>query len=143
VTPKKSRNWRIERHLEFRKTHPERLGAYKIVRPVHSFYPFAHLIFNRPDSYITYNPLNMLALYKSVDGVLTDRVHSGVAALSFGKPAWVERVDDRFALFDRVPFEHKNGFFLPNPDAIEVAYQRVTDWLKGPFAETLGFTSAS
>jgi hypothetical protein len=138
LTPRPARHWRITRHLEHRKPHARKVGDYAIVRPVHSFYPLPHLIFNRPGSYLSYNPRNVLALYKGVDAVVTDRVHSAVAGLAFDKPAMVAAVDGRYALFDKLNLDTKNGFFLPNPKAIERERQRLMAWLTGPFADKIG-----
>lgn len=132
--------WRFKRHLEYRTSLPISIGKYGILRPVHGFYPLPHLIFSKPNSYITYNPLNMLGVYKSVEAVVTDRVHAGIAALSFGNPASVEQVDGRFAIFDTLPLERRGGVFLPNPDAVNSEYDRLAQWLTGSYAKAIGLS---
>lgn len=127
------RKWRWIRHTEFRKHHPTSVGRWKIYRPVHSFNRFPHLIFSRPDSFISYNPKVFLSIYKCCDAVFTDRVHAGVAALSFGRPAHVIGIDNRFDLFDAVGLDKVNGFFLPNDETLAEHYQNVMKWLRTDF----------
>ncbi|WP_352821775.1 polysaccharide pyruvyl transferase family protein [Mesorhizobium sp. M0898] len=97
-----------------------------------------HLTFSRRDSYITYNPLNFLSIYKYCDGVLTDRVHAGVAGLSFGKPARVLKVDRRFELFSKAPLTVVNGVFTLDKERLHQEYQRHCDWLRTDFAGSIG-----
>jgi hypothetical protein len=122
--------WRIARHLEFLRSAPEAVGGFDIVRPVHSFYPLPHLTFNRPNSFISYNPLNFLSVYRHCEMVFTDRVHAAVAALSFGRPAHVVRVDDRFELFRRIGVQRNEaGVLTLERSEIDQAYGAVRDWL--------------
>lgn len=95
--------WNVQRHFEWMQRHQTRVGAFQIVRPVHGFYPSPHLTHSKPNSYITYNPKIFLQMYASSEGVITDRVHAAVAACSFGRPAHVIPLDNRFKLFDRGP----------------------------------------
>lgn len=138
LTEMPARNWRITRHFEHRKRYDTMVGDYGIVRPVHSFYPLPHLIFNRANSYLSYNPHMMLGLYQGVDAVVTDRVHAAVAGLSYGKPAMVAEVDGRYALFDKLPLGNQNGFFVPDTAAFDAEYDRLVSWLTGPFATKIG-----
>ncbi|RWC35148.1 MAG: polysaccharide pyruvyl transferase family protein [Mesorhizobium sp.] len=126
--------WRGARHLDFLRRHPQRLGQWRIVRPVHGQYPFNHLTFGRPASYTTYNPLSFLAVYKGCSGVVTDRVHAGVAALAFNKPAWVQRLDGRYELFRHAPVQKRGDFLVIRPDALQAEWLRHTSWLRGVFA---------
>ncbi|MET3598506.1 polysaccharide pyruvyl transferase family protein [Martelella mangrovi] len=132
------RQWRLMRFFEHRRASPDNVGPWKVVRPVHSFSPLPQLIFSKANSYISYNPFNFLAIYKYCAGVLTDRVHAGVAGLSFGKPVRVEQVDGRFKLFERVPVIHENGFMHLAPGALEPFHLELTDWLKSDFAAAVG-----
>lgn len=131
-------NWKLWRHLEHRRSHPRQLAEYTIVRPVHSFYPLPHLLFSKPESYISYNPQNMLGLYSSVEAVITDRIHAGVAGLSFGKPAFVQELDERGAIYSKLPFEKRGGFMLPNDALIDEEYAKILGWLNGPFSKAIG-----
>ena len=126
--------WRYLRFLDYRNPVPNKLGAWQIVRPVQGFAFHPDLIYSRKNSYITYNPNNFLAIYKYCQGVITDRVHSGVAGLSFGKPVMVEKVDSRFALFDKLPIKHKNGFMTLEPKQLEPFYEELVEWLLNDFA---------
>lgn len=65
-------------------------------------------------------------------------MHSGVAGLSFGKPVIVEKVDSRFALFDRLPLTHKNGFMMLEEGKLEAFYEKTITWLSGDYAKAIG-----
>ncbi|MER9242377.1 polysaccharide pyruvyl transferase family protein [Mesorhizobium sp. M0633] len=129
--------WKLERHADFRHTYQETLGPWKVIRPVHGLYPFPYLTFSRPNSYITYNPLNMLAIYKYCDGVVTDRVHAGVAALSFGRPARIVPVDTRFDLFSHAPIKRVGGVFQIDERALEREYERHSAWIRNQFLDSI------
>jgi hypothetical protein len=125
--------WKFSRHLDFAARRPTEVAGRKVVRPVHSFYPSPHLIFSRPNSYISYNPANFLSIYRNCEGVITDRVHAGVAALSFGKPALVSRLDGRYALFEKVPLERNGDVVRLAPAALDKIYDEHMDWLRTDF----------
>lgn len=139
VWPKKrtfyEKYWRFFRFLDYKKVVPERLGKWKVIRPVQGFTFHPDLTYSRKNSYISYNPSNFLSIYKYSDGVVTDRVHSGVAGLSFGKPVIVEKVDSRFALFDRVPLKFKNDFMYLEEGALDPFYEKLVNWLSGDYAK--------
>lgn len=130
-------NWRIERQFEHRRSFPEKIGEYRIIRPVHGFYPFPHLIFSKNNSFISYNPFNFLSVYKSCKLVVTDRVHAGVAALSFGNPAHVQKRDGRFAIFDAAELEVRNGTFMPDEEKFDMHYKRLGKWIREDFASAI------
>ena len=125
--------WKFGRHLDFAARRPKALAGRKLVRPVHSFYPSPHLTFSRPNSYISYNPANFLSIYRNCEGVITDRVHAGVAALSFGKPALVSRLDGRYALFEKVPLERNGDVVRLAPAALDDIFAEHMDWLRTDF----------
>jgi hypothetical protein len=125
--------WRVARLLEYRRKSPSTLGRWDIIRPVHSFTRMPVQAFSKQNSYITYNPENFLAIYKHCDGVLSDRVHAGVAGLSFGKPVQIEKVDTRFALFEKLPIEHAAGFMKLAPHALDPFFEEVSKWLSNDF----------
>lgn len=129
--------WKLDRHLDFSRTHQATLGRWKVVRPVHGLYPFPYLVFSRPNSYITYNPLNMLAIYKYCDGVVTDRVHAGVAALSFGRPVRIVPVDTRFDLFSHAPIKRVEGMFEIDEPALKEQYERHASWIRNEFLDSI------
>ena len=122
--------WNLARHVDFLTSVPRSVNGFEVVRPVHSFYPLPHLTFNRPNSFITYNPLNFLSIYRHCEIVFTDRVHAAVAALSFGKAAHVVRVDDRIELFKRIGVaRNAAGVMTLEPAEIDREYAAVRDWL--------------
>ena len=129
--------WKLSRHFDFAADYPTTLNGRTIVRPVHSFYPLPHLIFSRKNSYISYNPKNFLSIYKGCEGVVTDRVHAGVAALSFGKPALVTRLDGRYALFERAPLERKGDVVRLDPAALDAIYADHMTWLRTDFHDAI------
>lgn len=135
------KKWRFARMFEYRRPSADKLGPWTIIRPVQAFSPLPRLTFSKANSFISYNPNNFLAIYKYCQGTLTDRVHAGVATLSFGKAAKVERVDTRFTLFDRVPVKDVNGFMTLEPGALDPLYAEVSTWLSGPFAEAAKLVS--
>lgn len=129
--------WGLSRHLEVNKKYPTELGNWNIVRPVHGFYPLPHLIFSRPQSYISYNPLNFLSIYKYCEGVVTDRVHAGVVTLSFGHPAYVVEVDSRFGLFEAGNVEKQGDTMFLRKVTLDQAYQKHFTWLQNDFAAAI------
>lgn len=129
--------WKVRRHFDFMAQYPRELGGCSVVRPVHSFYPLPHLSFSRPNSYISYNPRNFLAIYRNCEGVITDRVHAGVAALSFGKPALVTKLDGRYALFKRAPLERKGDVVRLEPGALDALYAEHMAWLRTSFRDAI------
>ncbi len=110
------------------------LGEYDIVRPVHGFYPSPHLQFARPCSSITYNPLNFLAIYAGCTAAITDRVHVGVAALSFGNLARIASLDTRYAMFERAPVIRDGDFLRIDPEGLEREYKSIMSWLAETFS---------
>lgn len=134
VEPRKARNWRFARHIDFMRTYETEVGGYDIVRPVHGFYPSPHLTFARPGSFITYNPLNFLAIYAHCEAVVTDRVHAGVAALSHGNPAYVSSIDSRYAIFERAPVTRHGDFLVLDAARLEEEYKTVLAWLSEAFS---------
>lgn len=137
--PKNKLPWRIARHLEWRRGLPSRIANVEVVRPVHGLYPFAHLTFSKPNSYASYNPISFLGLYRSCVACVTDRVHAGVAALSFGRPANIVRLDDRYAIFERAPLNKlSNGFFELSNSGLEKELTDVRQWLRGQLLPAIG-----
>jgi hypothetical protein len=130
--------WKFSRHWDFTNSYPTELNGRTVVRPVHSFYPSPHLIFSRPNSYISYNPRTFLSVYKGCEGVITDRVHAAVAALSFGNPALVTKLDGRYALFERAPLERKGDVVRLPRAALEEMRADHLHWLRNDFADALG-----
>lgn len=107
---KTTNKWGIRRHFEFLRRYPEFLGEYQIVRPVHDIgYKFSHLNFARPNSFLSYNPLSYLSVYKSVPLTVSNRVHAVVPALSYGNKAVYVGATERNALLDRLGLKNYIG----------------------------------
>ena len=136
VNKRKNYLYSMYRHFQFIKYHPGEILNKKILRTVHDIsYKFSHLNFARDNSYLSYNPLNYLSLYKNSELTISDRVHACVAALSFNKPAvlvgdWGERAE----LFQKLKIEKKNNVFLPTlENQINQEYTLYIDWIKDVF----------
>ena len=126
----------VLRHLDFLRKHPIKLHSKKIIRTVHDIsYKFLHLNFGRKNSYLSYNPLNYLPLYKNCELTISDRVHACVASLSFNKPAmlvgdWGERAE----LFQRFNIQKVNNVILPTLEQqINQEYIEYVNWIKNVF----------
>ncbi|WP_301751156.1 polysaccharide pyruvyl transferase family protein [uncultured Erythrobacter sp.] len=137
VGPQNKSNWRIRRQFDFRRSYPTTLGEFDIVRPVHSFYPSPHLLFARPSSFITYNPLNFIAIYANCAAVITDRVHAGVAALSHGKPAYVTSLDTRYAIFEHAPVTRSGDFLELDKEMLDTRFSEIKLWLAQAYQSLL------
>jgi hypothetical protein len=107
----KARMWNVRRHLQWLRPRPAEVDGVLLVRPIHDIgYRFPHLNFASPNSYLSYNPLGYLAIYKAVDATITDRVHAAVASLAFGKPVHYLGSDPRDSIFDRPSiFKRESG----------------------------------
>jgi hypothetical protein len=98
------------RHLNFMRPQQDMLDTHKIVR-VHQDLSthFYHIKFSHPNSFMSFNLLSYLALYKSADFTVTDRVHSCAASVAFGKPARLYSDSPRAAIFHRLGYKWKTG----------------------------------
>jgi hypothetical protein len=102
----KPKHYNIKRHFEWRRKFEKDVNGVKIIRPIQDIgYKFSHLNFARPNSYLSYNPLNYLSIYKSANLTISDRVHSVVPTLSFGNPAVFLGATLRSKLFDRMDLD--------------------------------------
>lgn len=85
---------------------PESIGDYKIIRPTHKIsYRYAFELFAKKNVYVSEIPDGYLNLYRNTFLNLTDRVHSAVASLVFGKPTRLFTRSKRANLFARVGTE--------------------------------------
>ncbi len=106
----------FSRHLErFRRDYPESLGTHDIVRVHQGFNPdMTWFNYGKPNSFVSYNPLCYLAVYKGCDFVVSDRVHACAAALAYGHPARLLEVNDRIGIFSRMGIiRDTNGVMRP------------------------------
>ena len=129
--------FRFTRYLPINASLDDDLSGLDLIRPAHSFNRSALSIFNGPNTYLTYNPLVFLAIYKYCYGTVTDRVHSGVAALSFGNDACVFNNHARFPLFARFGLEQKRhpdskefDLIAADKDNVERKYEETCHWLE-------------
>ena len=104
------------RHFErFRDDYLTALGTHDIVRVHQGFNP-AMTWFNYgvPNSFVSYNPLCYLAVYKGCDFVVSDRVHACAASLAYGHPARLVGDNDRIGIFARMGIKRdEKGVMMP------------------------------
>ncbi|MGV0715793.1 polysaccharide pyruvyl transferase family protein [Mycolicibacterium sp. XJ662] len=85
------------------KRRPSELGGYTVVRPEHRSNPPMHWkSYGSPNGYMADEPWSYLALYKSAEATLSDRVHACVAAMAHGRPAMLFNSSPRGSLVERV-----------------------------------------
>ena len=104
------------RHLErFRRDYPSSLGTHDIVRVHQGFNPdMTWYNYGMPNSFVSYNPLSYLAVYKGCDFVVSDRVHACAAALAYRHPARLLGDNDRIGIFARMGIKRStNGVMMP------------------------------
>ena len=107
------------RHLErFRGDYLSSLGTHDIVRVHQGFNPaMTWFNYGAPNSFVSYNPLCYLAVYKGCDFVVSDRVHACAAALAYGHPARLVGDNDRVGIFSRMGIlRDKGGVMVPLPE---------------------------
>lgn len=82
---------------------PDYLGPYNIIRPTHcSSHRYARELFIKRNTYVSEVPDGYLNLYKNTSLNLTDRVHSAVASLVWGRPTRLFTQSKRAALLAKV-----------------------------------------
>lgn len=127
-----TRLWRFQQHLEwisvFQTKH--HIKGFDIVRPVQGLSGFPHKNFGKPNSYTSFNPLCYLGVIKSSAAVVSDRVHAGVAGLSFNRAVHIRPVDGRFDLFTDIPLETDGPFWRLDPSFIDKAYDDALNWVR-------------
>lgn len=103
--------WRLWRHLEWMtKTYPKSIKGYEIIRPVHDIgYKFSHLNYARANSFLSYNPLIYLSLYKGASLTVTNRLHAAIPTISFGNPAVYVGATARNGALDRLGLKDYQG----------------------------------
>lgn len=127
-----ARSWKILKHLEWwGPCAPKHDIPWQIVRPVQGHNRYPHLTFSKPNSYISYNPMCYLGVIKNGAGVISDRVHAGVAGLSFGLPVNILEVDERYDLYTDIPLQTDGDFWRLDARFLDQKYQDVLAWLKG------------
>lgn len=125
-------SWKLQKHLEWwRPFAPKHDISWEIVRPVQGHNRYPHLTFSKPNSYISFNPICYLGVIKNGQGVISDRVHAGVAGLSFGLPVNILKVDERYDLYTEIPLEQNGDFWRLDGGFLDQKYREALEWLKG------------
>jgi len=128
---KKQSFWTILRHLNLFIKDNDQLNGYEVIRTIHDLsYKFHHLNFSKKNSYISYNILNYLSIYKSSKLIISDRVHAVVIGLAFGVPSILCGEWDRSTIFERLNIKKINQSFIPpEKDIINNELQNYKNWL--------------
>ncbi|SFE03056.1 Polysaccharide pyruvyl transferase [Chitinophaga sp. CF118] len=129
-------NHRFSRHLNRLRPQQDALNEHKIVRVQQEVSTkFNHITFAMPNSFVSFNLLSYLALYKSAAFTISDRVHSCAVSLAFGKPARLFTNSPRAGIFNRLGFDHRknNGIMYPNMDIIDVEMEKMSSFIKSAF----------
>ena len=124
--------WRLNRHLSYFIKNKDNTKNYEIIRTHHDLsYKFNHLNFSKKNSYLSYNILNYLSIYKNAKLIVSDRVHSVVLGLAYGVPSVLCGKWDRSALFDRLKLDKINNCYIP-PKALYIKNEldAYKNWLK-------------
>jgi len=104
------------RHFErFRKDYAASLATHDIVRVHQGFNPtMTWFNYGAPNSFVSYNPLCYLGVYKGCDFVVSDRVHACAASLAYGHPARLVGDNDRIGIFARMGIKRdEKGVMMP------------------------------
>lgn len=115
-------NFKYARHFNYKRPQQKEVGNHKIVRVIQDVNTrFNHINFSHPNSFISFNPLSYLAVTKSSEFVLSDRVHACAIGLAFNKPVHFLFNTPRAGIFDRLGFDYKvnDGIMYPNLDIID------------------------
>ena len=124
----------IQKNLvPFKKKWSATVNDYQVVRMNHDIgmaLPFGH--FSYPNSFFSFNYMGYLSLYKGTALTITDRVHSTVATLTYGKPAIYlgKSRRDGLLISNGVAKQDGNGVYHLNQSNLDEAYERFTKWLK-------------
>lgn len=128
----KDPKWKFRRHTEFLKDYPKFVDDYEIVRPVHDIgYGLSHLNYAKTNSFLSYNPLSYLSLYRGTSLTISNRIHAVLPTLSYGKPAMYFGKEKRDALFSRLGLKsHVNTKLTLSEDFIESEYEAYLSFIR-------------
>ena len=123
----------ISRHLNFLRPQQSKLGDHLILR-VHNDLSthYKHIKFSHPNSFMSFNPLSYLSLYKSTNFTISDRIHACAVTLAFGKPCRLFSDSPRAGIFNRLgydPFQN-NGVMFPNLDKLDDEIYKLENVIK-------------
>lgn len=127
---------KFDRHFDFLRQHDSELKNLKIVRPVHAVTDrFSHINFGSPNSFLSYNPLAYLSLYKAAEFTISDRIHSCAVSIALGRPARLFTNSPRAGIFDRLGIDYRSneGFIAPCPEVIEKEEKLMAEYLSSRF----------
>lgn len=127
---------RFSRHFNGLRPKQDMVNGHKIVRVQQEVSTkFNHITFAQPNSFVSFNLLSYLALYKSAAFTISDRVHSCAVSLAFGKPARLFTNSPRAGIFNRLGFDHKkdNGIMYPNMEIIDTEAEKLSSFIKSAF----------
>ncbi|MGK0271154.1 MAG: hypothetical protein ACI88H_001808 [Cocleimonas sp.] len=127
---------KFDRHFEFLRFHSPELNNLSIVRPVHAVTDrFSHINFGSPNSFLSFNPLAYLSLYKAAEFTISDRIHACAVSIALGKPARLFTNSPRAGIFDRLGIDYKSngGFIEPCPELIEKETKLMGEYLLSRF----------
>jgi hypothetical protein len=121
------------RHLNFLRPQQLKLQNSLILR-VHQDLSThnKHIKFSHPNSFMSFNLLSYLTLYKSTKFTVSDRVHSCAVTLAYGKPAKFLYNTPRDGIFSRLGFDYKanNGIMYPNMEIIDIELDKLKKIIK-------------
>ena len=123
----------LSRHFNYKNEQQSELGGMLIVRTIQGLSTrFNHINFALPNSFISFNPLTYLEIFKSSEFTISDRVHACAVSLACGHPARFLFHTPRAGIFDRLGFDYKsnNGIMYPNPDKIDEEFEKLTIQIK-------------
>lgn len=126
-------SFNYSRHLNSFRPQQRNLAGYDILR-VHQDLSthYKHIKYSHPNSFMSFNLLSYLALYKSTKFTVSDRVHSCAVTLAMGNPAVFLYETPRAGIFDRLGFDYKsnNGIMYPNMEIIEEEKEKLKSVIK-------------
>lgn len=130
--------WKYNRHLEIYKETQSSLGNLEIIRTVQQVSTKSNNFnFKYPNSFITWNPLNLLSIFKGAEFTISERVHACATTLAFGKPARITYDNARSGIFSRFGYDYKadNGFMSPEGlnDKIDLEMKLLSEYIKDSF----------
>lgn len=109
--------FKISRHLQIYNKAQESVGDLKVVRTVQQVSNKSNNFnFKYPNSFITFNPINLLAVFKGTEFTISERVHACATTLAFGKPAQIIIDNPRCGIFERLGFDWRSNNGIMKPD---------------------------
>ena len=124
---------RFSRHLNAWRPQQESLNGHRIIRMHQDLSThFYHVKFSHPNSFMSFNPLSYLSIYKSADFTISDRVHSCAVSVAFGKPAKLLTDSPRAGIFDRLGYRRDaEGIIRPiDPTIIDDEIDKLSTRIK-------------